>query len=60
MDDTTFCNEVPGALAANYELHGSPAMFRDETGVILAQAIVWPATNGDRLRWCDLRKPDER
>lgn len=44
-DDAKFCRRVSEALALGYVLHGSPSLtFNGET-VIVAQAVVWPASN---------------
>ena len=42
-DDAAFCRRVSAALALGYELYGSPAATFDGHGVIVAQALVWPA-----------------
>jgi hypothetical protein len=41
-DDDAFCHRVSEALALGYQLWGSPALTFDGTGVIVAQALVWP------------------
>jgi hypothetical protein len=43
-DDDAFCRRVSEALALGYELHGSPAATFNGKQVIVAQALVWPAT----------------
>ncbi|HZX89988.1 MAG TPA: DUF1737 domain-containing protein [Rudaea sp.] len=43
-DDDAFCLRVSAALALGYVLHGSPALTFDGKTVIVAQAIVWPAS----------------
>ena len=41
-DDDAFCHRVSEALALGYQLWGSPALTFDGTGVIVAQALLWP------------------
>lgn len=49
-DDDKFCRRVSEALALGYVLYGSPAATFDGKTVIVAQALVWPAsvTTSDR------------
>jgi hypothetical protein len=46
-DDDAFCHRVSEALALGYRLWGSPALTFDGTGVIAAQALIWPAAYPD-------------
>jgi hypothetical protein len=41
-DDDAFCHRVSAALELGYVLYGSPACTFDGTGVIVAQAVIWP------------------
>jgi hypothetical protein len=43
-DDAAFCQRVSEALALGYELYGSPAATFDGQRIVLAQAVIWPAT----------------
>lgn len=43
-DDEQFCRRVSEALALGYQLYEGPAATFDGTHVILAQALIWPAT----------------
>ncbi len=43
-DDDAFCRRVSDALALGYDLHGAPALTHDGARVIVAQAVVWPAS----------------
>jgi hypothetical protein len=43
-DDRTFCERISAALDEGYELHGGPAATFDGERVIVAQAVVLPAT----------------
>ena len=43
-DDVAFCKRVSEALALGYELYGSPAAAFNGVHVIVAQAVIWPAT----------------
>lgn len=43
-DDRSFCERVSAALAEGYEPHGGPAATFDGERVIVAQAVVLPAT----------------
>ncbi|WP_211463645.1 DUF1737 domain-containing protein [Collimonas silvisoli] len=43
-DDATFCHRVSDALKIGYVLHGSPAATFNGEHVIVAQAIIWPAS----------------
>jgi hypothetical protein len=43
-DDATFCHRVSDALKMGYVLHGSPAATFNGEHVIVAQAIIWPAS----------------
>jgi len=43
-DDAAFCHRVSAALALGYALHGSPALTFDGARVIVAQALIWPAS----------------
>ena len=43
-DDSEFCRRISAALDEGYELYGSPAATFDGERVIVAQAIVLPAT----------------
>lgn len=45
-DDAAFCRRVSEALELGYRLHGSPALTFNGKDVIVAQAVVWPRTNG--------------
>jgi hypothetical protein len=45
-DDDAFCHRVSEALSLGYELYGSPALTFDGTGVIVAQAMIWPGAQG--------------
>lgn len=47
-DDAKFCRRVSEALALGYVLYGSPALTFNGQNVIVAQAVVWPATD-DKL-----------
>ncbi|MFF4156164.1 DUF1737 domain-containing protein [Streptomyces sp. NPDC001678] len=42
-DDAGFCRRVSEALSLGYELHGGPAITYNGEGVIVAQAVLWPA-----------------
>ncbi|MGX1773144.1 DUF1737 domain-containing protein [Nocardia brasiliensis] len=41
VDDATFCERISALLEQGYQLHGSPAVTFDGTGVIAAQALIW-------------------
>ena len=43
-DDAEFCRRVSEALDEGYELYGSPAATFNDERVIVAQAVVLPAT----------------
>lgn len=43
-DDAAFCRRVSDALALGYVLYGSPAATFNGQSVIVAQAVLWPAT----------------
>jgi len=43
-DDAAFCHRVSEALALGYRLYGSPAAAFNGQQIIVAQAIVWPAS----------------
>ena len=43
-DDASFCHRVSEALALGYVLYGSPAATFDGERVIVAQAVIWPAS----------------
>jgi hypothetical protein len=43
-DDATFCHRVSDALKMGYVLYGSPATTFNGEHVIVAQAIIWPAS----------------
>jgi len=43
-DDATFCHRVSDALQMGYVLYGSPATTFNGEHVIVAQAIIWPAS----------------
>ena len=43
-DDISFCQRVSDALAEGYVLYGSPAATFNGGGVIVAQAVILPAT----------------
>jgi hypothetical protein len=43
-DDAAFCRRVSEALALGYQLYGSPAATFDGQRVIVAQAVLWPAS----------------
>ncbi len=43
-DDAAFCHRVSDALKMGYVLHGSPAVTFNGERVIVAQAIIWPAS----------------
>lgn len=45
-DDAAFCRRVSEVLELGYRLHGSPALTFNGKDVIVAQAVVWPRTNG--------------
>jgi hypothetical protein len=42
-DDDAFCRRVSAAIELGYALYGSPAVTASGTGVIAAQAVLWPA-----------------
>ena len=42
-DDDQFCKRVSEALAAGYELYGSPSVTHNGKEVICAQAVCWPS-----------------
>ena len=46
-DDAAFCYRVSEALDLGYQLHGGPAVTYDQERVIVAQAVVWPASPED-------------
>ena len=46
-DDAAFCYRVSEALDLGYLLHGGPAVTYDQERVIVAQAVVWPASPED-------------
>ena len=41
-DDESFCRRVSELLGLGYALHGSPALTFDGSGVVAAQALLWP------------------
>jgi len=41
-DDATFCQRVSEAVALGYLLYGSPSICFIGTGVVVAQAMIWP------------------
>lgn len=41
-DDDSFCKRVSEALAAGYQLYGSPAATFNGSHVVVAQAVLWP------------------
>lgn len=43
-DDAAFCHRVSDALKMGYVLHGSPAVTFNGERVIVAQAVIWPAS----------------
>lgn len=43
-DDAAFCRRVSEALTLGYALYGSPAVAFDGEHVIVAQALIWPAS----------------
>ncbi|MQM24725.1 DUF1737 domain-containing protein [Glycomyces albidus] len=43
-DDEAFCRRVSEALDLGYELHEGPAVTFNGDRVIVAQAVVWPAS----------------
>lgn len=43
-DDAAFCHRVSDALKIGYVLHGSPAVTFNGERVIVAQALIWPAS----------------
>ncbi|GLY70762.1 DUF1737 domain-containing protein [Amycolatopsis taiwanensis] len=43
-DDETFCRRVSEAIELGYRPHGSPALTFNGAQVIVAQALLWPAT----------------
>ncbi|MBQ0830155.1 DUF1737 domain-containing protein [Streptomyces tagetis] len=43
-DDPAFCHRVSGMLALGYRLHEGPAVTFDGERVVVAQAVVWPAS----------------
>ena len=45
-DDDTFCKRVSDAIAIGYILHGAPALAFNGKDVVVAQALIWPATKG--------------
>jgi hypothetical protein len=49
-DDRAFCERVSAALAEGYELHGAPAATFDGQRVVVAQAVVLPASATARVR----------
>lgn len=49
-DDRSFCERVSAALDEGYELHGGPAATFDGERVIVAQAVVLPATARAQVR----------
>ncbi|MGW4397693.1 DUF1737 domain-containing protein [Amycolatopsis nivea] len=44
-DDAAFCRRVSEALALGYRLHEGPALTFNGENVIVAQAVLWPATD---------------
>ena len=44
-DDVEFCKRVSEALDLGYQLHGSPAATFNGSRVIVAQAVLWPASS---------------
>jgi hypothetical protein len=42
-DDDGFCRRVSDALALGYRLHEGLSLTFDGDGVIVAQALIWPA-----------------
>ncbi|MCV2355985.1 DUF1737 domain-containing protein [Paucibacter sp. B2R-40] len=49
-DDAAFCRRVSEALALGYRLYGSPSATYNSEHVVVAQAIVWPCPETDRLQ----------
>ena len=49
-DDRAFCERVSAALAEGYELHGAPAATFDGRRVVVAQAVVLPASATAQVR----------
>jgi len=45
-DDDAFCHRVSDVLELGYRLYGSPAATYDGNRVIVAQALLWPASPG--------------
>ncbi len=45
-DDAAFCKRVSEALAMGYMLYGSPAATFNGSQVIVAQAVIWPGSQG--------------
>lgn len=45
-DDDHFCRRVSEALKLGYRLHEGPAVTHGAAGVIVAQALLWPAISG--------------
>lgn len=41
VDDKAFCQRVSEALAAGYELYGSPALTFDGEKNVVAQAVIY-------------------
>jgi hypothetical protein len=48
-DDDAFCRRVSEALALGYQLCGSPVATFDGDGVIVGQALLWPASSAQQL-----------
>ncbi len=46
-DDRHFCERVSQALAAGYELYGSPSISISGGRVMVAQAVIWPMDRED-------------
>jgi len=46
-DDAKFCRRVSEALALGYVLYGTPSVTFNGENVIVAQALVWPATDAE-------------
>ncbi|MEP7023674.1 MAG: DUF1737 domain-containing protein [Actinomycetota bacterium] len=45
-DDDVFCRRVSEALNLGFRLHGSPAVTFNGERVIVAQALIWPVSDG--------------
>ena len=45
-DDVAFCRRVSEALALGYQLYGSPTMACTGATVVVAQALIWPQSEG--------------